>query len=131
MITIHKGQSNEVWLTLPEKTTATNSVYLFEFISDFTKKTVLFICPFTLVAEYAVFNITESETINPLSGVIALNPSGFWKYNVYEQLSSTNLDPLLAAGMVETGKVQVLDTPYTDSIYTQQSTTNEVYVNGQ
>lgn len=131
MITIRKGQSNEVWLTLPERTTLGTPVYLFEFISDFTKKSVTFLCSFTLVAEYAVFDIVESDTAEPLNGIITLNPSGFWAYTVYEQMSTTNIVPSLAFGVVETGKVQVLDTPYTDSVYTQQSTTNEVYVNGE
>lgn len=88
-------------------------------------------CAYESKAEYAVFNIVESNTPNPLEGVVSLNPSGFWRYTIREQSSSTNLNPLLSGNVVEVGKVQVLDTPYTNSYYTQQSSTNEVFVNGK
>lgn len=131
MITIIKGQSNEVWLTLAENTTITNANYLFVFVNDMTKKSVVFVCDYESKAEYAVFNIVESNTPNPLEGVVSLNPSGFWRYTIREQESATNLNPLLSGEIVEVGKVQVLDTPYTNSYYTQQSSTNEVFVNGK
>ena len=132
MITITIGQENEVWLTVAEKTTITNPNYLFVFKSDFTQKEVIFIAPYVNNAEYSVFTIEEaSSNLNFLQGKIKLTPSGFWSYEVYQQTSSTNLVPTSAQGLVEVGKVQVLDTPYTDSIYQQQSTTNEVYINGK
>lgn len=130
MITINKGQVNEVWLTLAEYTTISNPRYLFVFTNDTTKKEVRFICSFTSNAEYSVFNITESNTPNFLNGVVTLNPTGFWSYEVYQQSSATNLDPSLSQGKVESGKVQVIGTPYTNSIYENQNTTNEVYING-
>jgi hypothetical protein len=132
VITITIGQENEVWLTVAEKTTITNPNYLFVFKSDMTKKEVIFIAPYVNKAEYSVFEIEEaSSNLNFLQGKIKLTPSGFWTYEVYQQTSSTNLVPTSAQGLVEVGKVQVLDTPYTDSIYQQQSTTNEVYINGK
>jgi hypothetical protein len=132
VITINKGENNQVWLTVAENTTLTDPKYLFVFTSDITHKEVIFIAQYESKAEYAVFNIEETSTgLNPLHGKIELLPSGFWSYKVYEQTGPHNLDPNNAHGIVEVGKVQVLDTPYTDSIYTQQSATNEVYINGK
>jgi DNA-directed RNA polymerase II subunit RPB1 len=40
------------------------------------------------------FLITENTTPNLLLGVVSLNKLGFYKYNIYEQESTTNLNPL-------------------------------------
>jgi len=45
------------------------------------------------VGSNTFFRITEGDTPDALNGTITLSPSGQWEMNVYEQASSTNLDP--------------------------------------
>ena len=81
MILINKNSSNEVVLTLSEKTSITSPTYLFEFTNDSTKQTKVFIS-----ADYSnnkerfnVFNIIETSTEVPLTGRVSLT-IGDWKY---------------------------------------------------
>lgn len=60
-------------------------------------------CDFFLIY---INDVTNYGTVNALSGIIALTPSGTWSANIYAQASSTNL--LIAnATFLETQKVQV------------------------
>jgi len=109
MILINKTSSNTVCLTLSEKTTLTTAVYLFEFIKDGSPGIVKsFIAQDIAINKYRIneFVITESATENLLTGTISLN-DGKYQYNVYEQVSSTNLTPSLALNKIETGRVEV------------------------
>jgi len=111
MILINKNSSNEVVLTLSEKTSIVNPTYLFEFINDATKETKLFIS-----ADYSnnkerfnIFNIIETSTEVPLTGRVNLTV-GNWKYNIYQQTSTTNLVVANSGGLVENGRVDVVGT---------------------
>ena len=130
MIKITKGQANTVVLTLTEKSTLTSPDYLFVFTNDQTEVEYCFIAADTSLypERYNKFTITETST-NPdtLDGEVELPILKFYKYTIYEQNSSTNLDPDLATGVVEVGKVEVFDTATADSTYTPTSTTNYVY----
>lgn len=108
MILINKNSTNEVVLTLSEKTSITSPTYLFEFTNDSTKQTKVFIS-----ADYSnnkerfnVFNIIETATEVPLTGRVSLT-IGDWKYNIYQQASTTNLVVANASGLVENGRVEV------------------------
>ena len=83
------------------------SVYLFEFINDQTKVSKCFIANdiSSNKQSYNEFNITENSTEDLLSGIISLTENNFYKYNVYEQTSTTNLDVTLATNLIENGKV--------------------------
>lgn len=115
MIVINKGQNNTITVTLDEKRTLSSPTYLFKFTNDVTKQIVRFIA--SNLSEYTdrydEFLITEtSGATTPTSGVIELDPPGFWSYEIYEQTSTTSLDELQATGIVETGKVKVIgDSP--------------------
>lgn len=37
------------------------------------------------------------------------SPEGMWEYKIYEQASTTNIDPNLATSLLETGIMQLLD----------------------
>lgn len=109
MILINKNSSNEVVLTLSEKTSITSPTYLFEFTNDSTKQTKVFIS-----ADYSnnkerfnVFNIIETSTEVPLTGRVSLTV-GDWKYNIYQQTSTTNLVVANSGGLVENGRVDVV-----------------------
>lgn len=111
MILINKNSSNEVVLTLSEKTSITSPTYLFEFTNDSTKQTKVFIS-----ADYSnnkerfnVFNIIETATEVPLTGRVSLTV-GDWKYKIYQQASTTNLVVANASGLVENGRVEVKGT---------------------
>ena len=119
MILINKNSNNTMVMTLTEKSTLTNPYFLFNFVSDVTGNAVNFIATdlSNYTDRYNQFLITEtSGTNNYTSGTITLSPEGTWTYKVYEQTSSTNLNPLLATNTspLEVGQVKVkgTETPY-------------------
>lgn len=125
MIVINKAQANTVTVTLKEKTTITNAYYLWEFISKASGVKKYCIQPTDLSAykdRYNQFVITEDSTPNNLAGEVTLSLTGEWMYNVYEQASSTSLDPIGKA-IVESGLVKVVGTATTDTQYTRTVTT--------
>ena len=111
MILINKNSANNRILTLAEKTTLTNVVYLFEVINDQSSKVKCFIAEDISPnpVRYNEFNFIENTTEDLLNGTIELELTGNYTYNVYEQTSTTNLDPALATNKIETGKLQVPD----------------------
>jgi hypothetical protein len=124
MILINKGESNTVVLTLKEKTTLSPVYYLFEFINDLTHVSYFFIP--TDISEfpdrYNKFLITEGS-----EGDIELGLSGYYKYVIREQASSSNIDPDESGEIVETGKVKVIGDAVTNTTYDEQVKTNIVY----
>jgi hypothetical protein len=130
MIQITKGTTNNVALTLTEKCTLTSPYYLFVFQSDETRNLYKFIAADTSTHpdRYNLFAIVETDSSpDPLAGEIELPIVGFYKYKIYEQTSSTNLNPALATGIVEVGKVQVIDTPAADDKLNNTNNINYVY----
>lgn len=130
MIKITKGQANVVVITLKEKTTLANPKYLFVFKNDQTNVEAKFIAADTsnYTDRYNKFTITEKTTSpNPLTGEVTLSLDGFYTYTIYEQTSSTNLNPANATGVVETGKVQVFQAAVTDHTYSPDSNITYVY----
>ena len=128
MIYLQDGTVNNVVVTATENVTLNGTAFfLFEFISDNTYSPVYFTAEdvSTNICRYNQFNIqlvdSTSGLINPLVGIINLEINGYYKYNIYQQEDEFNLDPLLADGIVENGKVYVLGdlkpvtTSYTDN----------------
>ena len=111
MILINKNSANTCTLTLSERTTLTNAKYLFEFINDSTKENKTFLCAdiSTNKERCNEFIITENATENLLTGTVSLT-IGDWKYNIYEQTSTTNLVVANSGAKVENGKVEVKGT---------------------
>lgn len=112
MILITKNTTNNIILTLAEKTTLTNVVYLFEVINDSSEAVKCFIAEDISPNKYRYneFDLIENATEDLLNGTFELELSGFYKYNIYEQTSTTNLDPTLATNLIETGKLNVTST---------------------
>jgi len=114
---------NQVF-TLVEKTTIVNPYYLFEFQNDTTK--VKYFQIFTDVSavplSVRVWNIFNIEVINTGSGAnkIILGNVGLYHYTIYEQASSSNLDPT-GLTVVERGTMRLIDDE--DSIYIQHEIT--------
>jgi len=118
-----------VALTLNEDTTlnGTSGVdffYLFEFIGTDTNVSYTFLATDTSTNKvrynkfqiYVVNTVDEDRTI----GKIDLS-GGRYKYNIYQQYSSSNLDTSLANGIVEIGFVDI-NVPIIQTIYTDTDT---------
>jgi hypothetical protein len=129
VIIINKNSTNTVVLTLSEKTTLTNTVYLFEVINDSSNESKCFIAEDISINKirYNEFNFIENATEDLLNGTFELGLSGFYTYNVYEQISTTNLDPLLATNKIETGKLNLVDNISEITQYSGNQTETIVY----
>lgn len=129
MILINKNTTNKVILTLSEKTTLTNAKYLFEVINDMSNTVKCFIAAdiSTNKLRYNEFDFIENATEDLLNGTFSLTLSGFYKYNVYEQASTTNLDPLLALNLIDKGKLNVVSQLSDYPVYTGNENNTVVY----
>ena len=130
MITITRGTINTIILTLTEKASIGNPVFLFVFSSDQARQAYSCIAAdqseFTY--RYNEFLITETASPNPLTGEVSLPSPGDYHYAVYQQTSTSNLDPTLADGLLETGKLIVSTTSSdTNNTYDSEPKTNIVY----
>jgi hypothetical protein len=76
---------------------------------------------------YNEFDFIENVTENLLNGTFSLELSGFYKYNVYEQTSATNLDPLLALNLIDKGKLKVVSQLSDYTVYTGNENNIVVY----
>lgn len=129
MIQINKLTTNNIILTLAEKTTLANPTYLFEVTNDTSDVQLCFICTdiSSNKERYNEFNIIDSLTEYPLVGQVNFPLIGFYKYNIYEQSSTSNLDPLLATNLVENGKLQVINNTNNVTEYEGDAITFKVY----
>lgn len=122
MLLCTKGTSNTWILTLTEKLTLSSPYYLFELKSDVSNLAVYFIGTdiSTHQQRYNQFTFVEGTTAT-------LNPTGQWTYKVYEQSSSSNLNPINSTSLLETGIVKVTGTGQT--YYANTGTDNTFYIN--
>ena len=128
MIIINKDSNSTIVMTLTEKSTLSSPNYLFYLTSDVTRQSKAFIASdlSSFPARFNEFLITEtSGTENLTSGTVTLEPEGQWTYAVYEQTSSSNLDPSQADNTtpVEVGMVKVKGTANVVTKYTGTDTT--------
>ena len=131
MIRLEPNTVNSVVVTLNELATLATPYYLFEFIKDDTNETKIFTASnvSTSRSRYDEFNITTTTgTEDLLNGVIDLKTKGYYTYNIYEQVSPTNLDLANITSLVEVGKVYMNDTvnPVRNE-YEDQTNTRKVY----
>lgn len=121
MIVIEQGESNDVVVTVTEKTTLplASAKYLFVFTHQLTgtQNTCIAANISNFRDRYDRFTIVESNTEARTTGTLALPNIGEYNYTIYSQLSTTNLDPAAAYEVVEVGIAQILsgNTPYTDA----------------
>lgn len=115
MFYFERGHANTVVCTVSEKQTLANPYYLFVFSDDQTNITSACIAAdiSNFKERYNQFIITETDTPTPTNGEVTLSNSGFYHYTIYQQHSSTNLDPALAEGILEIGKAKVQANPIT------------------
>lgn len=120
--------NNTVDLTLSEKTTITQPIYLFEFVNQITLKKSLLLS--TDISQYLDrYNrfeiINQVGNNNPLIGEVDLTNEGYYFYSVYEQ-STSGLDTE-GLNKIESGIAKVERTPTDYADYTSQNRTVNVY----
>jgi len=114
LINIERNSANTLALTLKERGTAT--YYLFKFQSDNTENVKYCIATDSSAYpnRYNKFTITEQTSPDNLNAQVEMTTEGQWRYFVYANSSSSNLDPTglleLESGIV---KVTGTSTPVT------------------
>lgn len=128
MIKLETNTTKLVILTLTEKVTLTNPKFLFEFINN--ESHVKYYCISANLSAYKErydsFNLQLTSSPNNLIGQLNL-PVGEYDYNVYEQASTTNLNP---SGLtkLENGKCIVFNSsPSSETQYNGATLTDVIY----
>lgn len=130
---INKGQNNYIVFTLFEKQTLVSPYWLFELTNKVEKSPIYFIASdvSSFPLRFNKFLITETSGTNiPTSGVITLAEEGEYDYRIFEQTSSTNLNPINTTNVVEVGMIKVTGTKPTTTSYDNQDKTYKTYGNG-
>lgn len=130
MIVLVQNALNEVVMTLTEKaSSAATTSYLFVLTCD-QELGKEYKCVAEDTSEfperYNRFTLsatTDSSNPNQLNGELYLPLRGTYRYTVYEQTSTTNLDTALTNGVVERGKVLVKYNPLSDIRHTLTGST--------
>ncbi len=102
MLRIERYQTSTLIVTVTELKTLAVPYWLFEFEEEQSFEKVYCILPniSPSTQRYDEFEITD--------GVDVTFPyTGFYTYRIYQQTSSTNLDPELADGLCEEGRAHV------------------------
>ena len=121
MLHLYKGQDNNLIFTIYELSVLASPKYLFIFTGA-NDKIVKF------VATNIVNHSNRYQTMIVLDKVFKNYDSGTWRYEVYEQTSATNLDPLLSSNMVESGFMYLHDaTTCVPDEYTDQCNEFKTY----
>lgn len=108
MLKILKDSTSILIVTVTELTTVSPVFYLFEF--EHEQSFLKYYCildNISLATErYDEFELVDGVDLN-------FDYDGYYTYRIYQQISSTNLDPLLSDGLVEEGRahVYVIDSP--------------------
>ena len=128
-ILINQNTANNLTFTLKEKSTLSSPIYLFQF-RNVTEK-VSYYCIMADISlykeRYNEFIFTEGNDL-PLVGELKLGAGGQYEYFAYEQISTTNLDPTLSTGLVESGLMELErgSTNYSQHNIDQTYTTHQV-----
>jgi hypothetical protein len=126
VINIEKNSANTVALTLTEKGTAT--YYLFKFQSDNTEAVEYCVATDSSLypERFNKFVITEQTSPDNLNAEVELPTEGQWRYWVYANSSSSNLDP---SGLeeLESGIVKVTGTSTPVTTYSGGNSNYVVY----
>lgn len=139
MLRILKNNDNAITVTLTEKSTLPNPIYLFKFVNQTSNVAYWFISQDTSLFKqrYNRFQLLETVDINPintLNGSVTLGFEGRYDYEIY-QTTLTNLDGLDSAEdaipfidkTVEVGLVDVVFAAENITKYQVETETNIVY----
>jgi hypothetical protein len=129
MIYLIPNTNNIVPLTLTEKSTLSNPIYLFRFIHSTGVEAVCISTDLSLYkSRYNKFILkTIDGTPNRLIGELHLKHGDQYEYIIYEQTSTTNLDYKLATNEVERG-IMIFDLPTNErKVYESREDTRKIY----
>lgn len=118
MIRLTKGQTQNIILTLTEKQLLTNPNYLFVFTNRSANTEVKFVrLNNTDISQYKD-RYNEFSIVTNTNFSTSLN--GQYDYEVYEQASTSNLNPS-GLNLLESGIMELVGTPFE---FTEYSTTD-------
>jgi hypothetical protein len=120
MIYLTKGQTSSVILTLKEKQTLAAPNYLFHFKQRTSNDVVAFVVlnNADTSAHKDRFNKFSINAVTHFANKLA----GEWEYTIYQQTSTSNTNPALASGLLETGIMRLDES--TSFAFTEYETTN-------
>ena len=121
MLRLERNQTSTLIVTVTELKTLSSPYWLFEFMHEqsFEKVYCILTNISTGTTRYDEFELTD--------GVDLTFPyDGFYTYKIYEQTSSTNLDPTLTTSLCEEGRAHVWETGSTDEEY-HTTIVNNIY----
>jgi len=119
MIHLTKGETNIIVMTLTEKQLLTNPNYLFVFTNRSANTEVKFIqLNNTDVSQYKD-RYNEFSIVTNTNFATALN--GQYDYDIYEQTSTSNLNPA-GLNLLESGIMELVGTPFNFTEYTTTDT---------
>ena len=101
MITIKKGNTETIILTLTEKQTLATPNYLFVFKSRMPEQVVSFVL--RNAADLSAYKYRYNQFSLVVNNYFSNSPSGEWRYYIYEQASTTNKDETKTGGLLEEG----------------------------
>ena len=120
MINLQKGQTQTVYFTGTEKAILTAPYFLFVFTHRALHNEVKLVATNTSTTErYDKFQLVVNSKF-------ADADLGMYTYEVYEQASSTNVDPA-GLNLVESGYMYLTDDGFTPDSYSEQSNTFKAY----
>jgi len=107
MLRLTKGTvSQNIIVTLYERQVIVSPYFLFIFTHVTTKSVVSKII--ATAAELSSFSSRYNEFAIPVSVLFLNSDEGFWKYQIYEQASAVNTNPVNASKLLETGILELL-----------------------
>ena len=122
MLIIQQSASTTLVVTVTELTTIPAPNYLFEFIHE--QSLLSYFCILTNVSQ-ATSRFDEFVLIGNVD--VAFKYKGAYIYNIYQQTSAVNLDPLLSQGLVETGRAEVVGASTITQTFYDTTIINEIY----
>jgi hypothetical protein len=132
MFLVKKGERNELVVSVYANSILTNPTYLFVFTHIVSKEQAIFIPQDISINKlrYNEFVFFESiyENLNVSPPRVTFPYDGQYYYEIYEQVSTTNLNPLLALNKVAEGRGLIEDLCVPDSYY-EYISPNEVNEN--
>ena len=119
MIRLTKGATQNIILTLTEKQLLTNPNYLFVFTNRSANTEVKFVrLNNTDISQYKD-RYNEFSIVTNTNFATALN--GQYNYDIYEQTSTSNLNPA-GLNLLESGIMELVGTPFNFTEYTTTDT---------
>jgi hypothetical protein len=136
MFLIKQGIINDLVVSVSLNKTLPNPTYLFSFTHILSKETIRFIPQniSTHQDRFDEFRFLESqnEDLSLVPPRVTFPYEGQYYYSIYEQLSPTNLDPLLSYNKVAEGRATIEEfcavDPYYQYISTNETNSNYIFI---